>query len=197
MPLGFGRRKDDEPPSPFGGNTRGGWERARPAGSRPADPRDDQARAFPTAPGPEARSVARPRIVAVVGWVLMIAIGPGVALTGTTGGAIFGAIWTLGLGALLALLLRTRVVVDGHDLFVRALRGWEPPVDLSHLRSATVDTGSNFAQWILLVDHRGHHARIDGINLRLKGLYRELAIYIGPWEDTADDRLQRRIGRYR
>lgn len=192
MPLGFGRRKDDDPASPFGGNTRG--VRVRP---HAIDPRAAQNDEFPTAPGPEGRSVARPRIVAVVGWILMIAIGPGVALTGTTGGVIVGAIWTLGLGALLTLLLRTRVVVDGHDLFVRTVRGWEPPVDLSHLRSATVNTGSNFAQWILLVDHRGHHVRIDGINLRLQGLYRELAIYIGPWEDTADDRLQRRIGRHR
>jgi hypothetical protein len=136
-------------------------------------------------------------VVALLGWVLMVLLGPAVALTGEPGAVAFGAIWTLGLGSLLALLLRMRVVVDGHELFVRTLRGWEPPVDLAQLRSATVDTGSNLAQWVLLTDQRGHHARIDAVNLRLKGLYRELATYIGPWEDLADERLQRRIGRYR
>jgi hypothetical protein len=192
MALGFGRRKDDEPPSPFGGNTRG--VRVAPSSPDPFAPRPGK---VASAPGPDGRVVGRPRVVAVVGWVLMVSIGLGGLLDGRTVAVIFGAVWTLGLGALLIILLRTRVVVDGHQLHLRGPRGWETPVDLSRLRSATVLTGQDFARWVLLVDLDGHRLRIDAVNLRLKPLYRELARFIGPWEEIADERLERKIGRYR
>jgi hypothetical protein len=206
MPLGFGRRKDDEPPSPFGGNTRG----MAPAPRAPDSPPPPRRAAAATttagespspgaapAPGPDARIVARPRIVAVVGWILLVAMGVGIALTGSTGAVVFGGLWAVGLGALFVALLRSRVVVDGHEVYFRTIRGWGQPVDLSHLRSATVLTGRDFAQWVSLTDRDGHHVRIDAVNLRLKPLYRVLAVYIGPWQDIADERLERRIGRYR
>ncbi|WP_022926717.1 hypothetical protein [Patulibacter americanus] len=192
MGPGFGRRKDDEPPPPFGGNTRG-MRGVQPT----ADPFASRPGGVAAAPGPDARVVGRPRVVALVGWILMVAIGVGVALTGGTGAVIFGVVWTVGLGGLFLALLRSRVVVDGHDLYFRTVRGWGEPVDLSHLRSATVLTGGNLAQWVLLTDRGGQQARIDAVNLRLKPLYRELAIYIGPWQDIADERLERRIARHR
>jgi hypothetical protein len=192
MPLGLGRRKDHEPPSPFGGNT--GTVRVR---ALPVDPREERARMATAGPGPDARSVARPRVVALVGWTLLVALGPGFVLTGETGPVIFGVLWTVGIGSLFVMLLRMRVVVDGHELFVRRRRRWEPPVDLSNLRSATVVVGGNLAQWVELTDRHGGHVQVDAVNLRLKGLYRELATYIAPEDGIADKTLQRRIGRHR
>jgi hypothetical protein len=192
MPLGLGRRKDDQPPSPFGGNT--GTVRVR---ALPVDPRAERARMVTAGPGPDARSVAGPRAVALVGWTLLVALGPGFVLTGETEAVIFGGLWTVGLGALFVMLLRMRVVVDGHELFVRRRRRWQPPVDLSNLRSATVVVGGNLEQRVELTDRHGGHVQVDAINLRLKRLYRELATYIAPEDGIADKTLQRRIGRHR
>jgi hypothetical protein len=223
MPFGFGSRKGDAPPSPFGGNTssghlRGGGPTQRPGqaeGARersavtgavdhPLDapgappPPTSGARPDPRPrPGPDAHTVARPRVVAVIGWTLLVALGVGMVLEGSPGMVIFGGIWTVGLGACFVLLLRSRVVVDGDLLYVRGVRGWRRPVDLRQLDRATSTWGSNYERWTELRDRHGAQVRIDGVNLQTAGLYTELARHIGPWDQVADAALQRRLNRYR
>lgn len=151
----------------------------------------------PSRPGPGARTVARPRVVAVIGWTLLVALGVGMALEGSVGMVLFGGLWAIGLGSLFVLVLRSRVVVDGDLLYARGVRGWRRPVDLRHLRRGGIATGANHERWVVLRDGHGAELRIDAVNLQVTGLYRELGARIGPWQGVADEDLEHRIARHR
>jgi hypothetical protein len=152
-------------------------------------------------PGPGARVVSRPRLVAVVGWVAIVAIGVGMLQRGLADDdvafAVFGASWTLLLGAGLLSILWIRVTVDGDLLHVRGPFGWRGPVDLSRLAVARYGYEHNGGRSVHLIDADGHAVRLDAVNHRLVPLYRELAARVGPWDAALQGALADTVGRYR
>jgi hypothetical protein len=205
MPFGLGARREQEGPwSAFG-------ENAPPLGSAlgaSVGPRAHVAPSqveldgppsaeAPAAPGSDRRTVGRPRVTAVLGWAFMDAIGVGLLLTGDTTGLVVGLGWLLLIAPLTVLVLRSRVVVDGRWLFTRGVVGWRTPVDLQRLRTGDAIRGPKLALRIELADADHRAVQLDAVNMRLAGVYRELARHAGPPDWHRTPALERRIAPYR
>lgn len=148
-------------------------------------------------PGPDAKVVARPRVVSVLLWVVLLAIG-GFGLTRGGGGVAIGVFFAL-LGILgLASTLLSRAWVDGTVLRYRTLLGHRPAVRLDRLTSAHLTNfdGTNGRQ-LRLIDSDGAAVEIDATNLRLQRLYAVLADHIRPDTPVANELLKRRMDRHR
>lgn len=129
-------------------------------------------------PGPEAQDVARPRMLLLPIWALLLVVGATFLAGGFSGDgvglAILGVVWTAGSLLGLFAVLWFRVQVDGRHLHVRRLRGWVPPLDLDRLENAWFET-TNHARSLRLEDLDGRSVRIDALNQRIVPLYLELA----------------------
>ena len=149
-------------------------------------------------PGPNARVVARGRISAVPIWALILLIGVGCTVVGGTGVAlIIGVPFTLLALFGLMMLIRSRVWVDGPVLYSRRTLGYRPPVRLDQLASASLIVNPNWSRELLLTARDGTHLRLDATNLRLVRLYAAMAEFIGPYDPIANERLQKRMEKYR
>jgi hypothetical protein len=138
--------------------------------------------------------VGRPRVISVLGFAAIGAIGAGVAADGRTGAVLFGAFMLVVAVFCLIATLRTRVWVDGNVLYVRTLRGYADPVRLDRLTVAALsDWGPNQGRRLFLRDAAGSEVRLDATNIRLKRLYAALAPFIGPFDRSANEALAQRV----
>ena len=150
-------------------------------------------------PGPNARVVGRGRLSVVPVWLSIGLIGVSVFALGELAltlivGMPFALLALFGL----ATLIRSRVWVDGPTLYSRRLFGYAPPIRLDRLaRAELTGFGPNQGRSLYLVDKEGTHVRLDATNLRLKRLYAAMAQFIGPFDDVANERLQRRMEGHR
>ena len=149
-------------------------------------------------PGPNARVVGRGRISSIPIWSLILLIGVAGIVVGSTAIALLvGLPFTL-LGVFgFIMLIRARVWVDGPVLYSRRTLGYRPPVRLDQLRSASLIVNANWGRELLLDAQDGTHLRLDATNLRLVRLYAAMAEFIGPFDPVANDRLQKRMAKYR
>jgi hypothetical protein len=116
--------------------------------------------------------VGRPRVISVLGFAAIGAIGAGVAADGRTGAVLFGAFMLVVAVFCLIATLRTRVWVDGNVLYVRTVRGYADPLQLDRLTVAALsDWGPNQGRRLFLRDAAGSEVRLDATNIRLKRLY--------------------------
>lgn len=150
-----------------------------------------------TRPGPDARTLARPRPISAVGWLLFVAVGVVFLRGGTTGLLGFGAAWLVGFGAIYVLMMRSRVVIDGDVLHARGILGWGPPIDLRRLRRVSVTRGAFLVRFVELHDEDDHHVLIDAVNLRVRDLLAELAARTAPSDPAVDRDARPLLARHR
>ena len=142
--------------------------------------------------------VGRPRVLAIVGWCMLLAIGI-TGLVNWTGatvvvGVLFAALGAFGLTA----TLRQRVWVAGNVLYSRRLLGFQPAVRLDRLTDARLTHFSaDSGRQLHLTDADGARAELDATNMRIARLYPVLAEHIRHDNPTANDLLQRRMDKYR
>jgi len=150
-------------------------------------------------PGPDARVVGRPRVVAIAGWSALLAIGV-FGLVGRTGAAaaVVSALFALVGGFGLVAALRLRAWVGGAEVYSRTLRGYRPVVRLDRLTDAYLTPfGADSGRQLRLRDADGTRVELDATNMRIDRLYAALAQHIRHDDDVANDLLQRRLARYR
>jgi len=149
-------------------------------------------------PGPNARVVGRGRISIVPIWALILLIGvSGIVLGGTASALIIGVPFTLVALFGFAVLLRSRVWVDGPVLYSRRLFRFRPPVRLDQLRRASLIVNHSLGRELLITARDGTDLRLDATNLRLVRLYEAMAQFIGPFDPVANERLRKRMEKYR
>jgi hypothetical protein len=142
--------------------------------------------------------VGRPRVVAIVGWCTLLAIGVAglVRWTGATlvVGALFALVGAFGLVA----TLRSRVWISGTEMHSRALRGYRPAIRLDRLTDAFLTPfGPDSGRQLRLADADGARVELDATNMRIERLYAVLAQHIRHDDHVANDLLQRRMAKYR
>ncbi|MEV6492504.1 hypothetical protein AB0M20_28370 [Actinoplanes sp. NPDC051633] len=142
--------------------------------------------------------VGRPRVVAIAGWCVLLAIGVYGLVRWTGAVLVVGALFALlGMFGLISTLW-LRVWVSGGVLHYRTLRGYRPVVRLDRLTTASLTPfGADSGRQLRLADADGASVQLDATNMRIERLYPMLAQYLRHDDDVANDLLQRRMARYR
>ena len=150
-------------------------------------------------PGPNARVVGRGRISAVPIWTLILLIGVAGIVVGSTAMALLiGVPFTLLAVFGFTMLIRARVWVDGPVLYSRRTFGYRPPVRLDQLTQRVARSSTPTGAVSCCSPRKdGTHLRLDATNLRLVRLYAAMAEFIGPFDPVANERLQKRMEKYR
>ena len=149
-------------------------------------------------PGPDAKAVGRPRVVAIIGWCVLLAIGVTGLIRWTGAALVVGVLFTL-LGAFgLVATMRLRVWISGTVVHSRSLRGYGSAIRLDRLTNAFLTPfGADSGRQLRLADADGSSVTLDATNMRIERLYAVLAQYIRHDDDLANDLLQRRMAKYR
>ncbi len=148
-------------------------------------------------PGPGARVVSRPSLLALIIWPYMALIGVACVALGGIGVGIFGALLLLLCVLGFARMLRVRVWVDGSVLYSRGVRHWGTPIRLDRLRSARLSAfGRNSGRQLHLTDSDGSSLELEVTNTSVRRLWPILAEHLRWKPDVANDILRKRLARY-
>jgi len=142
--------------------------------------------------------VGRPRIVALLGWCVMLAIGAFGIADWAGSAAVVGMLFALLAAFGLVATLRQRVWVHGNMLYSRRFLGYQPAIRLDRLTDAYLTHfGPNNGRQLRFTDADGTSIELDVTNMQVKRLYPVLAEHIRYDSAVANDLLQRRMATYR
>ena len=145
-------------------------------------------------PGPGARVVSRPSLLALIIWPWITVVGVGLVIADSIGARIFG-------GLMLALcvyaflrLIRARVWVDGDVLYSRGVVNFGPPIHLARLARADLSPfGRNSGRTLTLADRDGGELELEVTNISVRRLWPILAEYVRWDTPVANDILRKRL----
>jgi hypothetical protein len=145
-------------------------------------------------PGPGARVVSRPSLLALIIWPYITLIAVALLIPDSIGLRILGALMlVLCLFALLRLAL-ARVWVDGDLLYTRGIANFGPPINLARLTRAELSSfGRNSGRTLFLADADGQYLTLEVTNTSVRRLWPVLAQHIHWDTPVANETLRKRL----
>jgi hypothetical protein len=148
-------------------------------------------------PGPGARVVSRPSLLAVIIWPYITLIAVALVVFAGTAGKVFGGLLLLLCVFAVARLIAARTWVEGAVLYSRGVARAGEPIRLDRLTSAHLTPfGRNQGRALLLTDADGHHVRLDATNHSLRRLWPILAEHVRWDTGVANDILRKRLAKH-